>query len=180
MHRHMISLEQKYDSLLQEAERRSQPGIANLRLCFELLALTAAIDRDCAVRLSPHNLSEGKFVVLFLLHGQPQGLSPHELADRAGVTRPTITGLLDGLERDGFLARHSGLQDRRKVSIRLSEKGDATARSLFAEHTRWIGSLFEGFSAEERSQFSALLQRVWRNTDAGKMARPAIAGEPAP
>lgn len=180
MYRHMISLEQKHHSLLQEAERRSQPGIANLRLCLELLALTAAIDRDCAVRLAPHNLSEGKFVVLFLLHGQPHGLSPHELADRAGVTRPTITGLLDGLERDGFLARHSDLQDRRKVSIRLSPKGEATARTLFADHTQWIGTLFEGFSSEERIQFSALLQRVWQNTDAGKMESPAIAGEPAP
>lgn len=176
----MISLGQKHHFLLQEAERRTQPDIANLRLCFELLALTSAIDRDCAVRLAPHNLSEGKFVVLFLLHGQPQGLPPHELADRAGVTRPTITGLLDGLERDGFLARHGDLQDRRKVSIRLSPKGEATARTLFTEHTRWIGTLFEGFSPDERDQFSALLQRVWRNTDAGKMARPAIAGEHKP
>jgi DNA-binding MarR family transcriptional regulator len=169
----MISVEQKHHSLLQEAERRTHPDIANLRLCFELLALTSAIDRDCAVRLAPQNLSEGKFVVLFLLHGQPQGLPPHELADRAGVTRPTITGLLDGLER-------GDLQDRRKVPIRPSPKGEATARTLFVEHTRWIGTLFDGFSFEERSQFSALLQRVWRNTDAGKMARPAIAREHGP
>jgi DNA-binding MarR family transcriptional regulator len=36
----------------------------------------------------------------------PGGLAPHELAKRAGVTRATVTGLLDGLERDGFLSRH--------------------------------------------------------------------------
>lgn len=171
----MIEIEQKHRALLQEAERREQPGSDNMRLCFELLTLTSAIDRDCATRLAPHRLSEGKFVLLFLLHGQPHGLSPHELAERAGVTRATITGLLDGLERDGFLARHSGLEDRRKVSIRLSGKGEVMALDLFNEHTRWIGSLFDGLSAEERSLFSALLQRVWRNTDAGIKERAAIA-----
>eukprot|EP01034_Spumella_vulgaris_P017990 gene17990-22966_t len=99
----MEILEQKHIALLTEAERRGDGATANLRLCFEVIALAAAIDRDCAARLAPHNLSEGKFVLLFLLHQMAEGLSPHELADRAGVTRATVTGLLDGLERDGFV-----------------------------------------------------------------------------
>ncbi len=85
----------------------------NMRLCFEVLALASAIDRACAARLAPYRLSEGKFVLLFLLRDLPEGLAPHELAERAGVTRATITGLLDGLERDGFLARHDDKEDRR-------------------------------------------------------------------
>lgn len=69
----MIEIEQKHAALLQEAQRRGQLGVENMRLCFEVLALAAAIDRACAHRLAPHGLSEGKFVLLFLLHGKKMG-----------------------------------------------------------------------------------------------------------
>ena len=172
----MKTLEQKHLALLDEAERRGISPADNLRACFELLALAGAIDRDCAARLAPHRLSEGKFILLFLLHEQAAGLSPHELAERAGVTRATITGLLDGLERDGFIDRHSGLEDRRKIAVVLTERGRRTARDLFNEHTRWIAALFAGFTATERETLTMLLQRIWRNLDRGaaQPARPEV------
>lgn len=165
-------LEQKHQALLQEAERRAAAETGNMRACFELLALAGAIDRDCAARLAPHRLSEGKFVILFLLHGQPVGLSPHELADRAGVTRATITGLLDGLERDGYVVRRSGLDDRRKIAAMLTERGRTTADNLLGEHSAWIASLFTGFTADERHTFHTLLQRIRQNLGKGDEDRP--------
>lgn len=162
-----MELERKHLAMLGEAQRRGHADTNGLRLCFELLTLAAAIDRDCAARLAPHQLSEGKFVLLFLLHDRPEGLSPHELAERAGVTRATITGLLDGLERDGFLTRHHATEDRRKITVRLTGKGEATANALFRQHAEWIGSLFADLSAKESRLLSALLGRIWRRTDAG-------------
>ena len=81
----MTLLEQKHLALLDEAQRRGQPGADNMRLCFEVLALASGIDRACAARLAPHRLSEGKFVLLLLLRDLPEGLAPHELAERAGA-----------------------------------------------------------------------------------------------
>lgn len=78
-------------------------------------------------------------------------------------TVPTITGLLDGLQRDGLLARHSDSQDRRKISVRLTEQGQALAQHLLDEHSQWIGSLFAGFDQAERETLSALLKRAWLN-----------------
>ena len=166
----MIKLEQKYTALLGDVQRRAigsvlPDAVARLRLCFEVLGLASAIDGDCATRLGKHGLSEGKFVLLFLLRGEADGLSPHELARRAGVTRGTITGLLDGLERDGFLARHADLLDRRKLLVRLSAKGEAAAAILVDEHAQWIASLFADFTAEEMQLLSSLLEKAWRKTD---------------
>ncbi len=163
----MKMLEQKHLALLEEAERRAVAPTDNLRACFELLALADAIDRDCAAQLAPMRLSEGKFVLLFLLHGQSEGFSPHELADRAGVTRATITGLLDGLERDGFIARRFGVEDRRRIIVVLTVMGRKTAHDLFNEHAAWIASIFAGFTADERKTLNALLQRIWRNLESG-------------
>ncbi|MEG1455356.1 MAG: MarR family transcriptional regulator, partial [Comamonas sp.] len=91
----MQKIEQKYQALLAEADRRQWPGQDRIRLCFQTLSLAAAIDRDCAQVLSGYGLSEGRFVLLFLLEAASAGLAPRELAEQAGVTRATVTGLLD-------------------------------------------------------------------------------------
>ena len=168
----MIELEQKYTALLGDVQRRAlgadtRTSIGRLRLCFEVLGLASAIDGDCAARLGRHGLSEGKFVLLSLLRDMPDGLSPHALAERAGVTRGTITGLLDGLERDGFLARHPDQFDRRKLFVRLSAKGKAAAATLVDEHAQWIASLFADFTPAEMQLLSTLLEKAWRKTDRG-------------
>lgn len=163
-------LETKHQALLDEAARRNMGSAEDLGLCFQLLSLANAIDRDCAARLAPRQLSEGKFVLLFLLHDQPAGLSPHQLADRAGVTRATITGLVDGLGRDGYVVRQAGQEDRRKITVALTPKGKSAAAKLFKEHTDWIVSLFGGLNASDKAQLSKLLGRVWRSTDAGRAA----------
>ena len=163
-------LEPKHHALLDEVSRRGLPSSDGVRLCFQVLALASAIDRDCALRLAPKQLSEAKFVLLFLLHGMPDGLPPHELATRAGVTRATITGLVDGLERDGFVVRHAGQADRRRIAVTLTAKGRTMAGRLFKEHAAWIGSLFDGLSAAEQRQLDGLLTKVWRGTDAGRVA----------
>jgi len=176
----MSGLDQKHHAVLFEAQRSGQTDVESMRLCFELLALASAIDRACAARLSPHRLSEGKFVLLFLLRNQPDGLSPHELASRAGVTRATITGLLDGLERDGLVARHGNKTDRRKVCVRLTTQGQALAGDLFAEHTRWIASLFSGIDQDRRDGLSDLLRRVRRNIDQPAIDSSAATSEVSP
>lgn len=161
-------IEAKHIALIEEAGRRGHPHLAQLRLCFQLLALSSAIDRDCATRLAPHGLSEGRFVVLFLLHGAGGMLPPHELAERAGVTRATISGLLDGLQRDGLLQRHSDAEDGRRLQIVLTARGRRLADELFDQHTQWIGGLFNGLDSSEQAQLSLLLEKVWRHTDAGQ------------
>lgn len=158
-----MQLAQKYNALLDEAQRRGMPDVAGIRLCFQTLTLAGDIDRDCARLLAPHGLSEGRFVLLFLLDAAPDGLAPNTLAERAGVTRATVTGLLDGLEREGLVARHAEASDRRALRIRLTDKGQQVAQQVFAQHSHWIAGLYGGLSASERQQLAQLLDKVASN-----------------
>src|SRR5258708_12255171 len=66
-------------------------------------------------------LSEGKIVVLLLLHQAPHyRLTPSALAEAAGVTRGTITGLLAGLDRSGLVKRTEHPENGRMFSIELT------------------------------------------------------------
>lgn len=158
-----MSLEQKYQALLDEAARRQLPDVEGIRLCFQTLSLASAIDRDCAALLAPHGLSEGRFVLLFLLDAAPGGLAPNVLAERAGVTRATVTGLLDGLEREVLIERQADEQDRRALRIVLTRKGKQLAKRVFDQHGRWIASLYGNLSATERQQLAGLLGKVAGN-----------------
>jgi DNA-binding MarR family transcriptional regulator len=120
--------------------------------------------------LKPYHLSEGKFVLVILLRAEPEGLSPNVLAQRAGVTRATITGLLDGLERDALVARESSLADRRMITVQLTAAGQRLATDLGATHTAWIISLMGKLEPDEKAQLGSLLARVWAQTDAGREA----------
>jgi DNA-binding MarR family transcriptional regulator len=161
-------IEAKHHALMDEAQRRGHASTAQLRLCFQLLSLSSTIDRDCAARLAPHGLSEGRFIVLFLLHGAGGTLPPHVLAERAGVTRATISGLLDGLQREGLLQRRCDAEDGRRLQIVLTGPGKRLAETLFDQHTQWIGGLFNGLDSDEQQHLSRLLHKVWQHTDAGR------------
>jgi len=153
-------LEQKYLALLQEAQRRQNTDTEGIQLCFQTLSLASRIDNDCARLLAPYSLSEGRFVMLFLLDTAREGLAPNELAERAGVTRATVTGLLDGLEREALIERQAAGQDRRALRIQLTDKGRQTAKQVFDSHSLWIAGLFGHLSTTEREQLSMLLNKA--------------------
>ena len=155
-----MKLEQKYQALIQEAEQQELPDVDGIRLCFKTLSLAAAIDRDCAALLAPYALSEGRFILLFLLNAASDGLAPNELAERAGVSRATVTGLLDGLEREAMIERHINEDDRRALCIRLTRKGKEVAKDFFKHLSSWIAVLFANLSLAERHQLAVLLDKV--------------------
>ena len=158
-----MTLERKYQALLQEAQRRQLPGVEGIRLCLQTLSLASTIDRDCARLLAPHGLTEGRFVLLFLLDAAHGGLAPNALADQAGVSRATVTGLLDGLERQALIERRADAIDRRALCIRLTRKGRRVAKSVFDQHGRWIAGLFDNLSEAERGQLATLLDKLASN-----------------
>lgn len=161
-----MKLTQKYQALLDEAQRRELPDVQNMRLCLELLSVAADIDRDCAERLAPYGLSEGRFVLLFLLDAANDGMAPNLLATRAGITRATVTGLLDGLEHEALIERQADAHDRRALRIVLTRKGKRLAKQVFAQHSLWIAGLLSGLSGAERKQLSALLGKLAHHLEA--------------
>ncbi|MGH3321340.1 MAG: MarR family winged helix-turn-helix transcriptional regulator [Streptosporangiaceae bacterium] len=73
-------------------------------------------------------LSVSAWGVLMLLDGE-DGLKSSELAERVWISAATVTTLVDGLERDGHVARRRDDGDRRVVRVYLTDEG----RKVLAE-----------------------------------------------
>lgn len=155
-----MKLETKYQALLSHAEQQKGVNVQGMSLCFQLLSLSARIDRDCAALLAPHGLSEARFVLMFLLESAPEGMPSHVLADRAGVTRATVTTLVDGLLKAGLVERFAAQTDRRSVMVKLSPQGVELAKTLVSTHAQWIGNLFQHLSEAECQQLGILLAKA--------------------
>lgn len=121
---------------------------------------------ECAFQaaLEPYSLSEGRFYVLCCLFAEEiighKAPSPSEIADQIGVTRATITGLLDGLERDAYLERHHDSADRRALTIHLTARGREVLEAFIPQKCCQINAQMSALSAEEKQALINLLAKI--------------------
>lgn len=108
--------------------------------------------------------SASEFSALYSLASAPAGLKQSELAERMGVTGPTLTRLLDTLERRGLLERTAIIGDRRSRLTRLTAEGRDAVRALDPIAAASRREVFDGWTDEELKRFEALLDQVLERT----------------
>jgi DNA-binding MarR family transcriptional regulator len=112
-------------------------------------------------RLSAEGISLGRFMVLAVLDRTPDHPLPaSELAEAAGVTKQTVTSLLDGLERDGFVARQPSAVDRRSVRVRLEPAGQRLLERVLPGMYRRQVEIMADLTTAEQQELARLLRKV--------------------
>jgi DNA-binding MarR family transcriptional regulator len=71
-----------------------------------------------------------------------------------------MTGLIDTLERDGFVKREPDPVDRRMMSVRLTPKAEAFLQGLLPGHFRIHSAIMSALSEAERKVLVRLLAKV--------------------
>jgi DNA-binding MarR family transcriptional regulator len=119
--------------------------------------------------LRPLGVSAAGGLVLGQLrdHGS---MSPSELGSRLIVTRATITGLVDSLERRGLATRTANPNDRRSVIVSITPDGLATTqrvRELIHRNEKaWLSVLSEA----ELTTLIGLLHKVQESLESAPEA----------
>jgi len=154
----------RYECLLEAA--KEFPDL-DPSACEAFLHLLRAGDESARVvdaQLAKHNISQGRFSVLMILanrcEGDVQTLGPAELAEAAGVSRATMTGLIDTLERDGLVTREPATVDRRMMSVCLTTKGREQLAAILPDHFKRMAWLMATLSESERRDLVQLLGKI--------------------
>ena len=110
---------------------------------------------------------------LIVLHGP---LSPSALARRAGLHPATMTGILDRLERGGWITRERGhdASDRRAVAVRALRDRGAEVFRLYAGMN---SSMDEICAAYAETELRLLADFLHHTTDAGRHATEDLAAD---
>jgi Transcriptional regulators len=135
----------------------SDTALLELYLLFLQVAEEGFQDRQTF--FDRYALSEGKLALLMILKTSGQ-LTPSELAEAAGVTAGTITGLLAGLERAGLVFRTPHPEDGRKAAITLAPAALVLCEQLLKARARHIEMLLSMFTLQEQQQLRALLTKL--------------------
>ncbi|MEB3268922.1 MAG: MarR family transcriptional regulator [Leptolyngbya sp.] len=150
----------KYEALLALAQRYPDLKITAVEACLMFLRTATDFYGVMDQHFGRHGLSTGKFMVLMLLKCAGEtGLTPSECADRAGVTRGTMTGLLEGLAREGLIQRQTHPQDRRCTLVHLSDRGYGLLDGMLPEHFQTISALLSPLSVTEQKTLFSLLEK---------------------
>ena len=110
-------------------------------------------------RLSGSGLTAPQAKVIFCL-GSTDGLTCSEITGKTLITKGTLTGVIDRLEKKKLVQRWSDADDGRKIIVELTEEGQ---RLFKREYPRFLTKLkprFDKLSAHNRKMATTLLGRI--------------------
>lgn len=106
--------------------------------------------------LNEHDLTEQQWRIIRILSQQGE-LESHQLAQQACILKPSMTGVLSRLERDGLVRRQKSQQDQRRVFVSLTERGEACFVSMSGDMESNYQRIQTQFGQEKMEQLLALL-----------------------
>jgi DNA-binding MarR family transcriptional regulator len=104
---------------------------------------------------------------VFDLISQAGPLSPTALARRIGQHPATVTGILDRLERDGWITRERAVDDRRAVVVRAVPERNSDVLEQFAGMDSAMDAVCADYTDEELELIAGFLKK---GADAGGTA----------
>ena len=132
-----------------------------IKSCAELLRIGSVLLTTFETFLGNYGLSQGRFLTLIVMNRNPDDVvSPSYLADKVGVRRATMTGLLDRLERDDMVNRLADHRDRRKIGIQLTSNGRRALSEMLPDYYRSIAKIMAKLTEKERLDLMSLLGKV--------------------
>ncbi len=109
--------------------------------------------------LDAQGLTHAGWQVLLALWKEDD-LTQREVADRVYVTQATVTGVVDTLEREGFVTRTRDETDRRVVRVSLTKDGRRRLERTFKTVAAEMAPVFEGMSEREEQVVRRFLTRT--------------------
>jgi DNA-binding MarR family transcriptional regulator len=124
---------------------------------FRTFLRTLHLHRQLMVRiLSDEGAHPAQAHCLRVLAGH-DGLSQSDLAGILLLSRPTVTTMLQRMERGGFVERRPDPEDQRVSRVFLTPKGRRLERHLRVAMARYTGRVLEAMSEEDRRELDRLL-----------------------
>jgi len=138
-------------SLEKFVKRYPDADIAAISDFVNLLRASSDISTALDKLLAKHELLQGRWWVLVLLMRQDDLTStPTDLAEKAGVTKATMTGFIDGLVREGLVTRITDDVDRRKLLIKLTDAGQQKLDMVLPDYYKKVSALMSLLNTDQR------------------------------
>ena len=148
-------------SIGRVAKRMRGAPVQDLVLIRLIKHLTARFSLNLGRMVRPAGLNEVSFRTLMMLYANAEhGVHASMLSDATGETRANITRVCDELARKGLLQRHPGVEDRRRVVLELTRKGEALIERLLPKVWGGLEHGMRALGSAEKRELERLLKKL--------------------
>ncbi|WP_314732526.1 MarR family transcriptional regulator [Microbacterium sp. Marseille-Q6965] len=141
----------------------------------EIRAATFRLSRRMRQQRAVADMTDGQFAVLAHL----SSLGSHTLsalAEREGITAPSMNRTVNALEERGFLTRTEDAADRRRVVIAITDAGRAVVKETTRRRDEWLGRVLADLSPEDRAVVRRAAEIILREVERD----PRLTADPPP
>ena len=94
------------------------------------------------------------------------GVTQRDLAEAMHLSRPSVTTMLQRMQKAGLIDRRPDEADQRLMRVYLTDDGRALAAQMRATFATYISTAFDSMSADDRRELERLLGVMAENTAA--------------
>ena len=125
----------------------------------ELVRVYQAFANYSAEHTRKLSLTPSQFDVIATL-GNTDGMNMTDLAEKTLVTKGTLTGIIDRLEKKGIVARIVPPENRRSFTIVLTPEGEKVFNIVFPAHIAYLKERFDRLSPQELEKTRRALETL--------------------
>jgi DNA-binding MarR family transcriptional regulator len=155
-------------SVLAEEIKKKQPfDSAAEEALLNLMRTCSVLSASSEQLFKKHGISPPKYNIMRILRGSTRtgecgrhGLPSLEIAERMITRVPDITRLVDGLEKEGLVARTRCTEDRRVVYVGITKKGLELLERIDGPLTELNRGLLSHFTNDELGELNRMLVKA--------------------
>ena len=147
------------------------PAANSLELVAAVMATADTFLRESQRLFRPHGLTGAQYNVLNILAHEAAGISQRELGDRLVVDRSNVTGLLDRLEKNGWVRRDDHPDDRRVYRVSLTPAGRALWQKIAPLYLDVVAQMTRELPAKRVQDGLETLRRLQAGAVAWKLPK---------
>ena len=137
---------------------------ARKHICFNLGRVMRRVYDHYEKRLSAFGLTPPQYFVFNALW-MGDGISFGEIGQRVYLDTSTLTGIVDRMERSGYVERQLNPDDRRSVLVFLTAKAREVGPHILEFADELDGTLRQAFSRQEMDTFERVLRSLAETPD---------------
>jgi len=144
-----------------EMTTEAATGLSSQMVAWTLLYQTyTAIFKTMERALLPLGISPPQAFALAAIKYSVEPMTPGRLAGLLAQETQSLTGLVDRMEAQGWVARMRDLPDRRTIRLALTAAGDAKLDEVMPFNAKAAEEVFAGLSAARLAQLSRILDEM--------------------
>lgn len=120
------------------------------------------------LRKNGYTFQDWRILAVLVAHN---GISITELTEAAVLPQPTVSRLVAGMKRKGFLERRTAKEDSRVVQISITPKGLKTYQKMVPYAVAEYRAAVKGFTVKEDEYLRLALHRMMQNRNIRLMPR---------